>query len=236
MFDRLKSWFNQASQPSRSQHIALANLPAAKPLSDALLAESRLVVLDLETTGFNPAKDQVIAIGAVAINHLEIPLNDQFELILRRPELDISETVLIHGIGPEALKYGQDTEDALVHLMQWVDGDPILAFRSAFDEKFLTKALKRSLGYKQPHTWLDVAEMMPALFPDANTGGQSMDNWTDYFGLEASTRHHASADAMVTAELALIALNKALKNGITTTQELDYKLRYYRRITTINRP
>lgn len=235
MLNSFRNWLDQIRVPNRSPAFDLTSLPAVKPLSDVPLAESRLIVLDLETTGLNPAKDQVIAIGAVAIDHLEIPLNDQLDLVLRRPELDISETVLIHGIGPEALKRGQETEDALFHLMHWMNGDPILAFHSAFDQTFLTKTLKHSLNYKQSHLWLDVAEIMPALFPDTETGGRRLDNWADYFGLEVSARHHAAADAMVTAEMTLIALNKAQKAGIVTMQELNNKLRYYRRINTINR-
>ena len=235
MFNPLKHWLGRNRLSKRDSLFDLSSLPVAKRMSDTPLIESRLIVLDLETTGLNPAKDQVIAIGAVVIDRLEIPLDDQFDLILRRPELDIRETVLIHGIGPEALKHGQETEDALFHLMQWMNGDPVLAFHSAFDQKFLEKALKNSLGYNRSHIWLDVAEIMPALFPNVETGGRRLDNWADFFGLEVSARHHAAADALVTAEMTLIALNKALKDNITTLRDLNTKLRYYRRINAINR-
>ncbi|OEY67833.1 PolC-type DNA polymerase III [Marinobacter sp. X15-166B] len=232
MFEWLSKRFHPTPRPSHA--LDLASLPAIKPLTDAPLATSRLVVLDLETTGLNPKKDQVIAVGAVAIDHLEIPLDDQFDLVLQRPELDISETVLIHGIGPEALRYGQQTEDALFQLLQWINGDPVLAFHAAFDRQFLNKALKQVLGYRQSHIWLDVAELMPTLFPDTETGGRRLDNWADHFGLEASARHHAGADAMVTAEMTLIALDKAAKRGLTTLPALQGKLRYYRRINAIH--
>ena len=180
-------------------------------------------------------KDNVIAIGAVAIRHNAIDLGDQFDLILRRPELDISETVLIHGIGPEALTQGHETEDALLHLLEWMNGDPILAYHSAFDQKFLEKALKQTLGYTQPHTWLDVAEMLPAYFPNSKTGGKGLDNWADFFDLEVSARHHAAADAMVTAELTLAVINKAQKSGVTSLRDFNGKLKYYRQLKNIHR-
>jgi DNA polymerase-3 subunit epsilon len=177
----------------------------------------------------------VIAIGAVAINNNSIPLDDQFDLILRRPELDIRKTVLIHGIGPEALTDGHETEDALLHLLDWMNGDPILAYHSAFDQKFLEKTLRAELGYGENHVWLDVAELMPTFFPRANEQGKGLDNWADTFGLQASTRHHAAADAMVTAELTLIALNKAAQQGIHTLAQLSDKLRYQRHLRNIQR-
>lgn len=234
MIDQIKDWLDRRlSGPTDyhdTQHLSAPKTPAGQHLSDL-----RLIVLDLETTGLNPAKDEVIAIGAVTIDRHVIPLDDQFDLVLKRPELDISETVLIHGIGPEALVRGHETEDALLHLLEWMNGDPILAFHSDFDQRFLEKALKQSLGYTQPHTWMNVADMMPAFFPNAQTGGRQLDNWADYFYLEVSKRHHAAADAMVTAELAMIALNRAEKEGIRTLEELNDKLRYYRRLKNLRR-
>ncbi|WP_166265019.1 3'-5' exonuclease [Marinobacter caseinilyticus] len=234
MLQTLKNWLGQRFATVENHH-NLERLPAPKLPAGQPLADIRLIVLDLETTGLSPSKDQVIAIGAVAVDGLQIPLKDQFDLILRRPELDIRETVLIHGIGSEALTRGHETEDALLYLLEWMNGDPILAFHSAFDQKFLEKSLKQTLGYSQPHTWLDVAELLPALFPDADVGRGRLDNWVDHFGLEVSERHHAAADALVTAELTLIALNQATKNGITTLSELNDKLRYFRRLKAMSR-
>lgn len=234
MLERIRLWVKQRRAGALGSHDP-AHLPTPKPAGDQKLSECRLIVLDLETTGFHPGKDHVIAIGAVAITGKVIHLDDQFDLILRRPELDISETVLIHGIGPEALTRGHETEDALLHLLEWMDGDPILAYHSAFDQRFLEKALRQSLGYGQNHTWIDVAELLPAIFPDAKTGGRGLDNWADFFNLEVSERHHAAADALVTAELTLIAFNKAQKNGASTLSELSTKLHYYRRLQRMHR-
>ena len=65
--------------------------------------------------------------------------------------------------------------------------------------KFLEKTLKSQLGYTLPHVWMDVAELMPAFFPKATIKGRGLDDWADVFGLEISERHHAAADALVTA-------------------------------------
>ena len=234
MLEQIKNWIERrrAGSTGGPDH---EHLPTPKAAGDQRLSDCRLIVLDLETTGLNPAKDNVIAIGAVAIRHNSIDLGDQFDLILRRPELDISETVLIHGIGPEALTQGHETEDALLHLLEWMNGDPILAYHSAFDQKFLEKALKQTLGYTQPHTWLDVAEMLPAYFPNSKTGGKGLDNWADFFDLEVSARHHAAADAMVTAELTLAVINKAQKSGVTSLRDFNGKLKYYRQLKNIHR-
>lgn len=234
MLDDLKTWIHEKLSRPVERHVP-DHLPVPKHGGAQHLADLRFIVLDLETTGLNPAKDKVIAIGAVAIDRLAIPLSDQFDLILRRPELDISETVLIHGIGPEALTLGHETRDALVKLLEWMNGDPILAFHSAFDRKFLEKALRQQLGYTQSHQWLDVAELMPAFFPKAREGVKRLDNWAEYFGLENAARHHAAADALATAELSLIAFREARRQGVETLDDLNQKLRYYQRLKTLHR-
>lgn len=234
MLDTLKTWLNDKLTGTSERH-DLAHLAAPRALGDQRLENLRLIVLDLETTGLNPAKDKVIAIGAVAIDRLAIPLADQFDLILRRPELDIRETVLIHGIGPEALTRGHETRDALLHLLEWMNGNPILAFHSDFDRRFLEKALRQQLGYTQPHTWLDVAELMPAFFPDARERCKRLDNWAEHFHLDIAARHHAAADALATAELSLIALREAQRQGVVTLDDLNQKLRYYQRLKTLHR-
>lgn len=234
MLEHIKQWLAQRRGGPVGDHDT-DNLPSPKSAGDQPLSRCRMIVLDLETTGLNASKDEVIAIGAVAIEGGVIHLNDQFDLILRRPELDIRETVLIHGIGTEALTQGHETEDALLHLLEWMNGDPILAYHSAFDQKFLEKTLKAQLGYTASHLWMDVAEVLPAFFPHAETKGRGLDNWADCFNLEISERHHAAADAMVTAELTLIALNAAQKKGVKTLKELVEKLHYQRRLQNMHR-
>ncbi|MFL1484234.1 PolC-type DNA polymerase III [Marinobacter sp. LN3S78] len=234
MLDKLKTWLNDKLTGPAEYH-DLGHLPAPRAAGDQRLENLRLIVLDLETTGLNPAKDRVIAVGAVTIDRLAIPLADQFDLILRRPELDIRETVLIHGIGPEALTKGHETRDALLHLLEWMNGNPILAFHSAFDRKFLEKALRRQLGYTQQHTWVDVAELMPAFFPEARESCKRLDHWVEHFNLDIAARHHAAADALATAELSLIAFREARRQGVVTLDDLHQRLRYYQRLKTLHR-
>ncbi|MBC7192460.1 3'-5' exonuclease [Marinobacter sp.] len=234
MLETLRNWL-LTRRHGDSPDLDESQLPQPKTAGNQPLDKTRFIVLDLETSGLNHNRDEVIAIGAVAIRNNAISLADQFDLILRRPGLDISETVLIHGIGPEALTQGHETEDALLHLLDWMNGDPILAYHSAFDQRFLEKALKQTLGYTRNHTWLDVAELLPAMFPDAETGGRGLDHWADHFRLEISERHHAAADAMVTAELTLIALNRAMNQGILTLGDLAAKLKYHRKLQNMHR-
>ncbi len=67
------------------------------------------------------------------------------------------------------------------------------------------------------------------LYPEHGMPSPKMDDWVDFFGLQVLQRHNACADAMVTAELMLILLNKADSAGIKTLKDLEISLANYRR-------
>jgi DNA polymerase-3 subunit epsilon len=171
----------------------------------------------------------VLSIGAVVIEDGAIDLSQQFERTLLRSDHKVSPSVLIHGLGPSAIAAGCDPADAFLDLMEFVGSSPMMAFHAAFDRHMLGRALKDSLGYRLQHSFFDVAEMAPLLCPQAHIRKGGLDAWTAFFGLQAGERHHASADALVTAELALILFSYARRQQIDSPASLDQQLSHWRR-------
>ena len=204
------------------------SLPAPAPLSSCPLDEQRVVVLDLETSGLDTRRDIVLSIGAVVIENGGIDMRNQFECTLHRPNQPISESVLIHGIAPSELEAGSDPTEALLDFMEFVGDSPILAFHSGFDQRMLSRALKASLGYKLRHPFMDVAELAPMLCPNNAPKDNRLDDWTQHFKLQVLQRHHASADALVTAEIALILFSRARKQGLNSMKDLSQRLSNWR--------
>lgn len=205
------------------------NLPAAAPLDERSLQQQRFVVLDLETSGLHMRRDLVLSIGAVVIENAAIDLSQQFECTLQREGHQASASTLIHGIAPSEIAKGDEPADALLAFMQFVGDSPLLAFHAEFDQRMLARALKQSLGYRLQHAFFDVAEIAPLLCPTASVGSAGLDGWTQHFGLQVQQRHHASADALVTAELALILLSKARQQGLDSLPRLLQQLNSRRR-------
>ncbi|CAI3786737.1 DNA polymerase III PolC-type [Pseudomonas sp. MM227] len=207
----------------------LQGLPGPQPLADCSLREQRWVVLDLETSGLNLNKDQVLSIGAVVIEDGAVDFSQQFERTLLREQPRLGASVLIHGLGPEAIAAGQAPADALLDFMTFVGDSPLLAFHAPFDEHMLGRALKDSLGYTLQHPFIDVAELAPMLCPDALLRAAGLDDWTMHFGLQVGERHHASADALVTAELAMLLFSRARRQGLDSPRALAEKVSQWRR-------
>lgn len=228
----LFQWLRPRPQQPTLEHRdkqRLANLPAAAPLSENPLRQQRWVVVDLETSGLNMNRDQVLSIGAVVIEDGAIDLSQQFERTLLRTQHKLSPAVLIHGLAPSAIAAGSEPVQALLDFMEFVGDSPLLAFHAPFDKHMLGRALKESLGYPLDHQFLDVAEIAPMLFPETNLRKAGLDDWTQFFGLHAEERHHASADALVTAELTLILFSHARRQHIDSPARLDQSLSQWRR-------
>lgn len=207
----------------------LSDLPRAPALSENPLRQQRWVVLDLETSGLNMNRDEVLSIGAVVIEDGAIDLGQLFERTLLRPDHKISPSVLIHGLAPSAIAAGSEPVEALLDFMAFVGDSPLLAFHAPFDQHMISRALKESLGYKLQHPFFDVAEIAPLLCPQACLRQAGLDDWTAFFGLQAGERHHASADALVTAELALILFSHARRQDMDSPVKLEQCLGKWRR-------
>lgn len=211
------------------QRRRLQRLPPAPHLDGRPLQTQRFVVLDLETSGLNVDRDIVLSIGAVLIEDGAIDLGRQFECTLQRQLKSVSESVLIHGIAPSELARGTAPAEALLEFMEFAGDCVFLAFHAPFDRRMLSRALKDELGYRLQHPFFDIADLAPMLCPEAAIQRGGLDHWIDFFKLDMPQRHHAAADALATAEIALILFNRARRQDLDNVHQLGERLGYWQR-------
>lgn len=182
--------------------------------------QTRWVVADVETSGLNIHADRLIAIGAVAIEHGVVQLNDSFEVVLQQPEASTNANILIHRIGGEAQRQGEPPVVALTNFLDFVGDSPLVGYHAKFDEIMLARAVKQHMGKLVNRTWLDLAALAPALDPagelerTAIMAGQRtrpLDWWLNRYQIHITHRHHAACDALATAQLMLVLMQ------VTTT-------------------
>ena len=189
-----------------------------RSVTSGLFSLARFVAMDLETTGPNMLRDRIISIGAVAVVERAVRHDDAFEVVVRQASESRADNILIHQIGGQEQRAGVEPTDALLSFLEFLDGSIAVAFRSEFDSTVLGRELQDSLGIRAAPRFLDLASMLPALFP--NTPNDSLDDWARYFGLPPIGRHHAIADAYANAQLLLLALEKAQRLHLATTTNL----------------
>ena len=179
------------------------------------LDAARWVVIDCETSGLDIARDRLLSVGAVAVVAGRLQLAEAFAALVAQAAPSKPENILIHGIGGDAQRAGQPREEVVASLQSFLgDGLPV-AFHAPFDAGILKRH-----GLKAGRAWLDLAVLMPALFPDAGTRESTLDHWLAQFGIPAHARHNALGDAFATAQLLLVALQEAKRQRVATVQAL----------------
>lgn len=193
-------------------------LPAPSERESILAA--RFVVVDVETSGLNPRRDRLLSIGALAVERMRVAPRAAFHAVVRNETPTTRENVAVHGLTPARQAAGVLPEQALGEFLGFIRKTPCVAFHAGFDRAVLNRALRAELGVRLTNPWIDLAELLPALYPEARLIHGTLDKWLGYFRLHVHARHDAVHDATATAELLLIALARAERRGISTLAQL----------------
>lgn len=168
--------------------------------------ECRYVIVDVESSGLNMAKDRLISIGAVALVGGRIDFSDAFQVVLRQDQVSSHENILIHGIGGSTQSEGVEPAEALLSFLHYIGKDPLVAYHAFFDQAMIDKAMLEYLGCQLGQPWIDLAWVLPDFFPHWNDNRVSLDSWLEVFAIENISRHNAVFDAYATAKLLQVAI------------------------------
>lgn len=126
---------------------------------DKDIKENEYVVLDTETTGLNPKKDEILSIGAVKVKDNKIISSESFEIFIK-PIQDINhESIKIHHIVPSDLENGVTIDDALEKLLYFIGNLPIVGYYISFDIKILNTYLKDFIGTSLHNEAIELSSM-----------------------------------------------------------------------------
>lgn len=186
--------------------------------------ETRFVVFDTETTGFNRMRDRVLSIGAVSLIDNTLNVNDSFEVYLKQ-EIFNPETVHIHGI----LKEGSITKiselEALKSFLKYIGNSILVGHHINFDIMMMNQILVRNQLPEIKNKTLDTEHLYRT---SKHTVYQNtlpkerytLDQLCDELNVSKSDRHTASGDALITAILFLKIIARLDKNNDLTVKDL----------------
>lgn len=167
--------------------------------------EARWVMLDVETSGLDIRRDRLLAIAAIALRvdwsarKLSVDLGDSFEVVLRQNETSTKDNILLHGIGAQKQRDGQDPVIALRAFAEYAGKAPLLAFHAAFDQAMIGRYARQHLGADLPNPWLDIDHLCAVTYEKVRA--RALDDWMNHFGITCAVRHQAAADTLAECEL-----------------------------------
>jgi DNA polymerase-3 subunit epsilon len=176
-------------------------------------------VLDCEMTGLDPARDEILSIGAVRIRNGRIVMNERFYQVFKPTEaVSTKEVILIHGLGPDEVSRGMPLDDALDRLLAFIGDSVVIGHFTALDLAFLNAALasRKERSIKNPaldtrllHGWW--RRRTPPQGPASDDA--SLEEIVLEMGLPRYPAHHAFYDALTTGMVFLKLLAEFEASG-----------------------
>jgi DNA polymerase III subunit epsilon len=180
-------------------------LSAAFPDRAADYRQARFVALDLETTGLDSRRDEILSIGLVEFQAGRIDLATAAHYLVS-PSRSIPESsAVIHHITDDAAARGRPLAEVLPTVLSRLSGSVLLGHHVRIEREFLDSACRRQYG-------------IPLLIPIADTEAL-IRRWLEQrnqpftgrdlrlhalrarYGLPRYKAHNALTDALAAAEL-----------------------------------
>lgn len=157
---------------------------------------SRYCVIDFETTGLDPAVDEVVEYAAVQVCDGEVGLH---LASLCRPGGHIpAGATRVHGINDRMVRFAEPFAAHLPGLLDFIGEDIVVAHNIPFDMGFLLQYCKRAGLDWKPAT-LCTLQMARRLFPQLPS--RALSEVARHLGVSEGAYHRALGDAMATARI-----------------------------------
>ncbi len=190
------------------------------------------VILDTETTGLSPDKDdRIVEIACLETKDL-IPTKKIFYKLIN-PEREISEDAFkIHGYSYEILKKEKKFKEIADEFLEFINGKKLIIHNAPFDISFINHELKKI--NKNPISLknvVDTLELARGKFPGTSN---SLDNLCKRFNIDNSKRkkHNALLDCQLLREVyinlidqkePMLSLNETIQKNKNFSKSINTK-------------
>ena len=185
----------------------------------------RLLILDNETTGLDPAADELCEMGAVLFSVPHRAVLQQLSFLL---PVTANEAVSVNGIDPQLTQVSQPQQQAHdLFLAMLAAADAVVCHNAAFDRSWLEPWLQR-MGVEPPSQWICTCE---AISWEGLRPNPSLMSLALAHGIPVWAAHRALTDCIYLAQVLERdpLLDQHLAEGLQPRQRVAADLPYSRR-------
>lgn len=191
---------------------------AARSSATVTLADTVFAVVDVETTGSQPAKSDRITEVAVVLagpgGRIEVAVDT-----LVNPERSIPAAVTRVTQITDAMVRDRPTfAEVADEVLSALAGRVFVAHNVQFDWRFLESEVRRARDLRLDGPRVCTVKLARRLLPGLKHRG--LDSVSRYFGIEIENRHRAGGDALATARILARLLDLAAEQGARTLEDL----------------
>ncbi|MFD2680140.1 exonuclease domain-containing protein [Bacillus seohaeanensis] len=182
-------------------------------------SELKVIVFDLETTGFYPQKgDKILSIGAVKVIGDQVMENETFYSVVNCIEPLSEEVKELTGICDAELAEAPLLEHVLREFYQFIGSLPLVAHHANHEKSFMQHATWSSLKMNFHHRIMDTSFLTKIIEPEKNL--VTLDDCCNHFGISIKKRHHALHDAIATAKLWAESVHSVQQLGFSNLSDV----------------
>ena len=188
--------------------------------------QAEFVIVDTETTGSRAGEDRLIEIGAARLVGGEV--TETFQQLIDPGRHVPRRITRLTGIST-AMVYGQPSAtEVMPRFLEFLGDAVLVAHNLPFDARFLDVALADAGLPPLQNPSLDTLRLARRLLSSLPSKGLS--KLTQHFGITVHGRHRALGDAVATAELLTILLERMrIEFGVETVEDvLTFQRRRYK--------
>ena len=161
-----------------------------------------IVAIDLETTGLDPSKDDILSIGLVHVDRFGIRLSTAWHRIVRVDRAIPGETAVIHQITDDQSAAGAPIAELLPEVLRRLAGRVMLVHYSPIEQNFISAACEKLYGAPFVVPTIDTLEIAQRVFERRNhtiqPGDLRLFNLRPRYNLPQYRAHNALSDALAT--------------------------------------
>jgi len=175
--------------------------------------------VDIETTGLDPERDEILAVACIPIRCLKISVSSAYYTLVH-PRKYCIDSMKYHGISPGDLETAPTFKEVAQQVLTAMDGI-LVGYSVDFDYVFLRRHF-RHVGLKLKRDLLDIAAIERWIREQQASRDRdfSLEGIMASYGLRQCYRHHATADAFFAAQIFQMQVLKLLRLGVHTTRKL----------------
>lgn len=169
----------------------------------------KIIVFDVESTGVDVTKDEIIQIAAIKIDK-EGEVIDTFERFIK-PNKSVGNSVLVHGFSDEYLKeYGENKEKVFKEFLHYSKDALIIGHNVNYDISILNSELERCKMNKPIFKGVyDTLDIYRRFYP--NLPNHKLETLSKIFPIKHNPSHNALDDVKATAYLLVYAINEKIR-------------------------
>ncbi len=194
------------------------------PALNTPIDKVKILAVDFETTGLDAKQDKLLSVGFVTLKQHRISLKSSYHQIIKTKAQLEESNVIIHHITDSQKEKGQALAMVVEALLKELAGSVMLVHFARIEKQFLTQACLELYGMAPVFPIIDTLALAKRRLDKRDVAYDPselrLSNLRNNFKLPEHHAHNALNDAIATAELFMVQMSKANKDGKITLQDV----------------